>query len=190
MLMKKQLTLGLVGLALLVIIFGTIYVTVQQSQRSDANYPQIQLAEDTAQALDQGNKPAPNGGFSIDIAQSLAPFTIIYDKSGKPISGNGYLNNKLPKAPLGILKGAASKEYNAVSWQPRSDVRIASVSVAAKDYYVLSGRSLKEVERNENLTFQLAMLGGSVSVLVLGGALALSGTTKSTKKPAKKPSKK
>ena len=35
------------SLAILVVVFGTIYGAVQQSQRSDANSPQIQIAEDT-----------------------------------------------------------------------------------------------------------------------------------------------
>lgn len=58
-----------------------------------------------------------------------------------------------------------------MTWEPQSGVRIASVTVAAKDYYVLSGRSLTEVEKNESETFRIAFIGGVLSLLVLGVVL-------------------
>ncbi len=41
--MKKFLPWAL-ALVVLLVVFGTIYTAVQQAQRSDANYSQIQLA--------------------------------------------------------------------------------------------------------------------------------------------------
>lgn len=161
---------------MLVVIFGTIYAAVQQAQRSAANYPQIQMAEDTAAKV---NKKGFNPQFStigltepVDMGSSLAPFTIIYDQKGNAVSGSGYLGKKVPKAPLGILRAAKGKDYNAVTWQPEKGVRIAAVTVAADKYYVLSGRSLTEVEKNENNTFWLAFAGGVISIIILAGATA------------------
>jgi hypothetical protein len=167
----KKLIAGLCATGILVVIFGTIYGAVQQAQRSDANYPQIQIAEDTAAGLNRGDPPLLVANPNVNIATSLAPFTIIYDKKGGVFLSSGYLNNKAPKAPLSMLEDSKGKTYNAVTWQPQKGVRIASVTVAAKDYYVLSGRSLTEVEKNENHTLQIALIGGILSVILLGIAI-------------------
>lgn len=161
------------GVGILAVIFGIIYATVQQAQRSAANYPQIQMAQDTASKISKtDDSHVASLQPPVDMESSLAPFTIVYDLKGKVVSGSGYLGKKVPKAPLGILKDAKGKDYNAVTWQPRKDVRIAAVTVAAKKYYVLSGRSLTEVEKNENKTFWLAFAGGVISIIILAGYFA------------------
>jgi hypothetical protein len=152
---------------ILVVIFGTMYVILQQFERSDANSPQIQLAEDTAAMLNQGTHPMGAVGGYTNISTSLASFIIIYDKSGRVVAGSGYLNGVIPAAPIGVLLGANSSEYHAVTWQPQAGTRIAAVSVAANKYYVLSGRSLRLVEAQEDRTLQLAMVGCIISLLFL-----------------------
>lgn len=149
------------------IIFGTIYAAIQQSQRRDANYPQIQMAEDKVVALDNGTQPDKLAQGRVNISRSLAPFTIIYDKSGKPVAGSGYLNNKLPTVPMGVLTASKGKEYSFVTWEPAAGVRIAAVSATADKYYVLSGRSLKEVEKNDNKTLTITLLGYIASLLTM-----------------------
>jgi hypothetical protein len=134
----------------------------------DANYPQIQIAEDTATALNQGIKPNTLVQGHVDPSTSLAPFTIIYNKSGNAVASSGYLNNEIPIIAFGALTSAESKSYHFVTWQPQNNVKIAAVSVAANNYYVLSGRSLTEVEKNETKALQIAFLGGIASVVVLG----------------------
>jgi len=163
----KRLIPWIGAAAILVIVFGTMYATVQQSQRNAADSPQIQLAEDTAIALDNGKSPKSLINGSVSLNESLAPFVVIYDKSGKPVAGNGLLDNKLPQVPVGVLTASKGHEYHRVSWQPQLQVRIAAVTVASDKYYVLSGRSLKEVEKNEDLTFQLASIGCLGSLIVL-----------------------
>ncbi len=78
---------------------------------------------------------------------------------------------------MGTLTAAKGESYSAVTWKPQKDVRIAAVTVAAKDYYVLSGRSLKEVEKNQARTFELALAGAIVSLMLLGLVFVLSGLT-------------
>lgn len=164
----KNLVAGLAGVGVLIIIFGTMYAAVQQAQRSDANSPQIQMAEDTAALLDRGQSSEILAGGTVDMAKSLAPFMIIYDKKGQVFLSSGYLNGKVPKVSLSMLEASKGKAYSAVTWEPQKDVRIAAVTVAAKDYYVLSGRSLTEVEKNETHTLQAAFIGGVLSLVLLG----------------------
>ncbi len=169
--MKKLIAL-LAAVGILLIIFGTIYTAVQQAQRNGANYPQIQTAQDTAAKIKGGSDPYLASMLPpVNMQTSLAPFTIVYDKKGNALSGSGYLNGKVPKAPVGILESSKGKDYNAVTWEPQDDVRIAAVTVAAKDYYVLSGRSLTEVEKNENETFKIVFIGGALALLVVASAL-------------------
>lgn len=168
----KRLITELAIVGILVVIFGTIYATVQQAQRRDANYPQIQLAEDEAAQLGTVNGPtAPASMAPVDMKASLAPFVIVYDTKGRVVSSSGYLNGKVPAAPLSMLQAARGEEYHAVTWQPADGVRIASVTVAAKNYYVLSGRSIREVEKNENHTLQLAFVGGILSLVLVMAAV-------------------
>jgi hypothetical protein len=119
-------------------------------------------------ALNEGQDPSVLAKGKVDVGSSLAPFVIIYDISGHVVNGSGYLNGSVPTVPLGVLTAANSKPYNAVTWQPEGGVRIAAVSVATHHYYVLSGRSLKEVELNEQRTFQDSLLGGIAVIVVLG----------------------
>jgi hypothetical protein len=153
-------------LVIITIIFGTIYITQQQSLRISANSPQIQLAEDTAVSLNNGTNPVSFADNRVDMGNSLAPFIVIYSKSGRVVSGNGYLDNKLPTVPIGVLQHSDGKDYSFVTWQPQSNVRIASVSVSAKNYYVLAGRSLKEVEKQEQSQLEFAVLGWVASIIV------------------------
>jgi hypothetical protein len=159
--------------AIITVIFGTIYVVTQQAQRNDANWPQIQMSQDIAARLN--DKADPDFQFSdqVDITKSLKPFSVIYDKDGKPIAGSGFINSKLPTIDKGVLENSKDKDYNAVTWKPTKDARIAAVVVEAKGYYVLSGRSLKEVEKNENTTLLYSGLGWLFSVMLLAGILAI-----------------
>jgi hypothetical protein len=171
--MKKLFTSFAIAAALTV-IFGTIYAAVQQSLRQSANDPQIQLAEDAAAELNRGIPPLMvTTSTKIDLKDSLAPFIIIYDKNGRVVSGSGYLNGENPTIPFGVLQHATADSYNAVTWQLQKDVRLAAVAAKAHDYYVLSGRSLREVEKRENMAFQISAMGWLVTLLLLGACLGL-----------------
>lgn len=165
---------------MVITIFGTMYTAVQRTQRGGANSPQIQIAEDAAAALDNGDVPLILVHGKVDAARSLAPFTIIFDKKGKVVIGSGYLGDNVPKAPLDMLTAATNQDYHAATWEPKDGVRVAAVTVAAKDYYVLSGRSLREVEKNQTQTLQLVMIGGLISLLLLGGIVLAAATNPKT----------
>ena len=163
-------------LGLLIVIFGTIYTVVQQSQRLAANNPQIQLAEDTASLLQGGAMPSDvirseiQVPSHVDLRASLAPFIVIYDKYGNPVAGTGYLNGRLPAVPVGVLTTAEGKDYHFVTWQPADSVRIAAVTTAAGKYYVLCGRNMRETEKAIARTLALTAFGLLASIAVLASA--------------------
>jgi len=155
-------------------IFVTMATLVQQSLRDSANDPQIQLAEDAATALRIAEHPQeiPQVQGTITIGSTLNPFVIVYNQQGVPVAGNGYLDGQLGRIPAGSLKAASNKPYSSVTWQPAHAVRIAAVTVKAGAYYVLSGRSLQEVEKREAKTMQLTALGWMFALGVLAAACA------------------
>ena len=165
----RKLIKPFVAVAVILVIFGTIYIVVQQQLRMVANDPQIQLAEDGAALLASGTGPGSIATGNVIIGKSLAPFVIVYDKSGHVVAGNGYLDGRVPTIPFGVLQAANNKQYNAVTWQPQDGIRIATVNVKAGDYYVLSGRSLAEVEAREQSALQGTMAGLLGALLIISG---------------------
>ena len=134
------------------------YAAVQQNYRLNANDHQIELAQQSALALEQGKSPAEIVSANpVDVATSLSPFSIIFDASGSPVASSALLDGKIPTPPPGVLTAALKNGENRVTWQPRQGIRIAAVIEVYKTNtssgFVLVGRSLREVEaRIDNLT--------------------------------------
>jgi hypothetical protein len=81
---------------------------------------------------------------------------------------DGQLDGHDPVPPRGVLDAARQDPPNAVTWEPRAGVRIASVTVPWNSGTVLGGRSLREVERQEDKVLLIA----AAAWLVMLGALA------------------
>ena len=159
--------------AAVVAMTGLVYVTVQQSLRSGANDPQIQIAGDFAAQLGGGADPVALLGTSkVDLATSLSPYAIVFDDAGHPVASTGILGGAVPVPPAGVLR-AARDHRNVLTWQPASGVRSAIVvepfHVGARSGVVLVGRSLTEVEKRENFLFWMvaAALAGGLGVTAL-----------------------
>ena len=149
-----------------------VYASVQQSHRSTANDPQLQLARDLSNGLSSGRSISkllpPN---TIDIAQSLAVFAETFDHQGKPLQSTGFLNGQLPQPPLGVLDFTQSNSEDVITWQPQSDVRMAMVYEKVNSSgvgFVAVGRSLKEVEvREANLIRMIGITWIACMVILL-----------------------
>ena len=138
---------------------GLVYGSVQQAFRQGTNDPQIQMSEDIARQLDSGEDAIDAiTSFTppVNIALSLAPYVIIYNDVGEPISSTGMLDGKMPQVPRGVLEYARAHGQDRLTWQPKPDVRSAIVvtRVAGRNAgFVLVGRSLREVEHREDQLF-------------------------------------
>jgi sensor histidine kinase regulating citrate/malate metabolism len=168
--MKKfSFLVYLFAMAIITIIFGVIYVTVQQSYRSGANDPQIQLARDINLKLHEGKAVDNFFTDSINIAQSLSPFAVLYDANGKPLRSSGYLNGKMPELPAGVFDYAKANGEHDVTWQPQSRVRMAMVIVIVSSNsssvgFVAAGRSLQEVEIREHNLITMIFIGWIICI--------------------------
>jgi hypothetical protein len=149
-------------------ICGFVHGEVQQVLRQGANDPQIQMAEDAAALVKVSNQPH----FSIqtiDIAVSLDPYLIIFDKSGTPVMSDALLDGKIPALPTGVFATAKSRGEYRVTWQPRPDIRQALVIVPVNNdagQFVAVGRSLREVEKREDLSMQRTFIAWVIMLAV------------------------
>jgi hypothetical protein len=144
------------------LVLGITYVLIQQSYRMGADDPQIMVAHDVAAQIAAGTAPDQLvSNEPIDPSVSLAPFVIVFDATHKPIVSSARLAGAIPLPPAGVLDASKATGQNKVTWQPRSDTRIASVVVPVKggaDGFVLAGRSLLVVEqRVDTMTLMMGL---------------------------------
>jgi len=145
-------------------LVGLCYAVVQQDIRQSANDPQIQIAEDSAAKLTDGQSiqnVVPSE--KVDIAKSLAPYIIVFDATGKPLASSALLNGQTPTIPAGVFDYIKSNGEDRITWQPQPGVRSAVVVTQFKGSnsgFVLVGRSLREVEILEDHILQLLIIGG------------------------------
>ena len=155
---------------------GLVYLVAQQDGRWLANEPQVQLAEDAAARLDAGGSPADQvGRVPVDIARSLAPFVVVYGTSGDILATDGTLDGAPPAVPPGILANARATGRDAITWQPRAGVRIATVTVPWRGGSVLAGRSLRLVEEHASaleLMVAAAWLATLAALAIAAGVAA------------------
>ena len=164
---KKIMKRWLVTAAVSTVLCLLVYASTQQVLRQSANDPQIQMAEDAANALSRGNDiskvlPATN----IDISESLSPFIIAYNYNRDPIASSGTLQGRIPVPPRGVFDHAKVNGENRLTWQPERGVRIASVIVSyggSNPGFVLAGRSLRETEVRESRMVSFA----GISLLII-----------------------
>jgi hypothetical protein len=154
----------------LTIIFAIIYLAVQQSQRSAADDPQIQLAEDAALLL-SANQPTDSllPSQKVDISQSLAIYWVIFDAKGQPEDSNASLHGSIPVLPPGVFDTVRQHGEDRISYQPEPGVRSAVVITPVNDGnngFVMVGRSLREVEIRESRTSLFAFAGWGASLVV------------------------
>lgn len=164
--MQFRLSLFIILAVVVTIVFGTIYLAVQQNYRLSANDPQVQISESTANMLSQGQDlTAMMPEQKADLNKSLAAFIIVYDDAQNPTISSAQLDGQIPELPKGVLDAALEHGQNRVTWQPKEGVRIASVVTRFDGGYVLAGRSLREVESRIGLLGKEVGLGWLAAII-------------------------
>ena len=156
---------------------GILYAVVQQDIRQGADDPQIQMAEDAAAKLANG-QPVPSvvPAEKVNIATSLAPYIIVFDSTGKPIASSAQLNGQTPTIPSGIFDYVRQNGEDRITWQPQTGVRSAIVVTqfkGANSGFVMAGRSLREIEIREDNTLQIILLGWLAMLFITFVATAI-----------------
>lgn len=175
--------------AIFTLLGGGASLTIDQMLRRGANQPQIDMAAWYAGEIAAGEDPAnviPPG--YVDLERSLQPFVIYYDDQGKPGPGTGYLGQKLPSPPPGVFDFVRRNGSEIVTWQPQPGVRLASIIRRVdgpKPGFVLAARSLRLVEEQKTVLWQMAFgIWLAVLVLLFGGAALLNRAQRMKRTPA------
>src|SRR5947207_14807465 len=129
--LKRILFTWLMLAALASAICLLVYIVAQQTWRTSANDPQIQLARDAAAALAAGRAVetvVPRD--TVDMERSLAPFLIVLDANGTVLAASAALRGNVPGVPKSVLDFVRERGEHRVTWQPIGGVRIASVIVS------------------------------------------------------------
>lgn len=162
-----------------ILLSGLIYISVQQDLRQSANDPQIQIAQDLAQSLQNGKTSQEIiGQTQVDLSKSLATFIIIFDDNGKPVASQAVLDGRIPTTPKGVFEYTKKNKQDKITWEPKPKVREAAVLVrfeGSNPGFVLVGRSLSEVEKRISaLEMQVklgliaTLLGSLVLIIIIG----------------------
>ena len=152
---------------LTILIAGMVYLAVQQDERAGANDPQIQMAVDARNALENGASPQSLvPANQLDISRSLSPYLVIYDSNHQVVAASATLHGLALVPPSGVFDSARSLPMDVISWTAEPGVRSAVVILHYADGYVLAGRSLATVEDRENET-ALQVTAAAAVTLVL-----------------------
>ncbi len=171
--MKGSSFLSHAASAIVITIFAAlIYASVQQTYRSSANDPQLQIANDITNNLKKDRSiESLLPKDTIEISESLSPFVTLYNSNGSPIYSSGLLYGKMPEIPQGVFDFAKKNAENVLTWQPASGVRMAMVVelVHSKNIaFVAAGRSLQEVEKRESKLVKMVFIGWLLCLGVIG----------------------
>lgn len=138
----------------------TLAVALQQAVRTGANDPQVEMIEDAATRLDAGAPPAaviPAG--SVEISASLAPWLLVYDRSGHLLAGSATLHGQPPPFPDSVLFGLRGQGRDLITWQPEAGVRSAVAAAAWRGGYLVAGRSLRREEERIGALQRIVLAG-------------------------------
>ena len=156
--------------AIITLLCGIIYVVGQQGFRQSADDPQYQLIQDAASAINKGADPKSLAAATpVDLAQTLSPYLIIYDKAGNMVVNGAMLNNKPLKIPQGVLDYIKLHGTDHATWQPQPGIRQAMVGMctSGNSYVVIAGRSLLKIEDRINTLGQQVAFGWAVSIIAM-----------------------
>jgi len=178
--MKKIFLAWLPFAVTITLLCGLVYAAVQQDYRQSANDPQVQVAEDSAQALARGATPQDiMPPYQTDIATSLSAYIALFNSDGQTIISSALLNNKPPTLPGGIFDYVRKYGETRVTWQPQKGIRSAIVVDSVKNAsgtvmgFVMVGRSLREVEIREDNLMKMVGLGWLATLVAAFAALWL-----------------
>jgi hypothetical protein len=166
MTVMQRLVPWIVGGIVLSIALAAVYLTAQQLDRGGADDEPQRLA---TQLASLGDIPSPSPADRVELASSQAVFYVVYDATGKPVSGTGYLDGALAQVPKGVITTAAADGSNAVTWQPERGLRFATVELRAGDVVIVSGQSLGPSETRTDHIGALLLIGWLVAIALLAG---------------------
>lgn len=161
---------AIVALALTVLVFGTIYVVAQQTQRQGADDAPARLAS----AVAADGSLATAGRF--DLRSRLDAFAMRVRPDGRIIRDAVTLDGRPAVPPAGVLAAAVRSGTDRVTWEPAPGLRFAVVAVSSGGEVVVAGQSLAPAERRiDQLGILIATAGFATAAVAIVGLYAAVG---------------
>ncbi len=160
----------LFALAIITIILGLIYTSVQQVYRNSANDPQVELAHQIAHTLNLKKSIDKYFPDTTDLMETQSVFIEIFNSQGHPLRSTSLLHGNLPQLPMGVINFVNQKGEDWVTWQPNSKLRLAMVIVSSSvspHFMVAVGRSLKETEKRVSDLTMMVVMGWVLCLVIL-----------------------
>ncbi len=164
---KLRLVVNLV----IVLIFATIYLVMQQTLRLEANQQPLRITSQmqsnwiNSQIMDTSFLP------KVELDNSAYAFAAVFNEKGEILSTNATFKASDLDIPTGVLSTARNNGLDKVTWQPDATHRFAIVAMAQANNVFVAGQSLRPTE---DLTNQLGkLIGGAMVVTILFANFAL-----------------
>jgi hypothetical protein len=154
------------------LLCGLIYSVAQQAYRMSANDDLVEISRGLADSLAAGrplSSLAPEN--TVDIAQSLAIYAMVYDENGTAVVSSATLHGDSVTIPSGVIDYTREHGEDRVTWQPEAGIRQAIVVNAYSNAtdgssgFVAVGRSLAEVDAHTALLLWQVLLGWFITLL-------------------------
>lgn len=162
----RRLIWSLAAAIVTTIVFGSVYVALQQIGRHDANMAPAAAASAQIQQVGWDSMAGPR----LELTPDSGLFLIVYGENNTPVSTTVTLHGNAPVIPDGVLDTARLQGTDAVTWQPESGLRMAIVAKHADGKVVVAGQSLAPFEASDSRTLAFLVAGWLGSMLVLGAA--------------------
>jgi hypothetical protein len=147
------------------LIFGSVYVTLQQFGRHSANAAPAAAA--AVQVQQMGSEPTTEP--RLELTADSGVFVMVFGEDNKPVSTTVSLHGAPPDVPAGVLETARTVGSDAVTWQPEPGLRMAVVARQAPGGVVVAGQSLTPFEDSDRMSQLLLAAGWVGSMVVLAG---------------------
>lgn len=164
----QRIIAWLAAAIVITLIFGSVYVTLQQFGRHAANAAPAAAAAAQVQQMGSG----PTAGPRLELTADSGVFVIVFGEDNKPTSTTVILHGVPPVVPAGVLETAKALGSDAVTWQPEPGLRMAVVARQAPGGVVVAGQSLTPFEDGDRMSQLFLAAGWLGSMVVLAGAFA------------------
>jgi len=164
--MLFRAALAWIPLAVGVTVLSALAMGVaQQVIRTGADDPQVQMSEDAARLLNTGAPPdTVIPAQTADIGRSLAPYLMVFDRTGQLLASSAQLHGRAPAFPESVFSSVTGGRADKISWQPEAGVRSAVVVQRWNGGYVVAGRSLRREEDRIDSLLRLVVAGWLVAL--------------------------
>lgn len=161
-----------VTVGFLLTVLGAVgTLQVRQMIRRGANQPQIEMAHFYASEIGGGAAPDDSipPGY-VDPERNLEPFVVFYDDERNALASTGYIDQSIPMPPSSVFERVRREGSYSFTWEPRPDVRIAAVAervTGSRNGMVLTGRSLRLIQRDERSLYGIAFVSWLILMTLL-----------------------